>query len=204
MQCTVFIGTSLDGFIARTDGAIDWLTDPGPDAPPAGAPGAAADEEPGGEGHAGAGPGGEEPGDFGYHAFFDTVDALVMGRNTYETVRAFGEWPYGDKPVIVLTSREIEIPAGLAATVEAMNAPPREVVRRLGERGMRHLYIDGGRTIQRFLAEGLIQRLIITRLPILIGSGIPLFGPLDRDVRLRHLGTTAYRNGFVQSRYEVI
>lgn len=174
MEATVFVGTSLDGFIARENGEIDWL------------------------------PGFEGGEDYGYQAFFDSVDFLVMGRNTYELVRTFDPWPYGSKPVIVLTRRPLEIPESLAGTVERMSAPPAEVVRTLAARGARNLYVDGGKTIQAFLAEGLIQRLIISRVPVLIGSGIPLFGSLPSDVPLQHIATRSYSTGVVQSEYEVI
>lgn len=177
MPTTVFIATSVDGFIARENGSIDWL--PGED------------ESVGGE-------------DYGYHAFLNSVDAIVMGRHTYELALSFDSWPYGEKPVIILTSRTVEIPQPLAGTVESMSAAPREVVRRLAERGWQYLYIDGGKTIQRFLSEGLIHRVIMTKVPILIGSGIPLFGPLPHDVRLRHLETRQFENGLVQSHYEVL
>lgn len=172
MHCTVFIATSMDGYIAREDGAIDWLPTYG-------------DE------------------DYGYHAFFRTVDALVMGRNTYELVRTFGEWPYGEKPLVVLSSRGVDIPPELEGTVEPMSGTPTEVVERLAARGYEHLYIDGGKTVQRFLAEGLIDRMIITRIPVLIGAGIPLFGAVPRDIPLRHVRTNSYPNGLVQSEYEV-
>jgi dihydrofolate reductase len=177
MEATVFIGTSLDGFIAREDGGIDWLSS------------GAADD------------GGA---DYGYREFFYSVDVLVMGRNTYELVRTFGEWPYGTKPVVVLTSRSLEIPESLRGSVEAMSGSPQEVVDRLAERGAERLYVDGGKTIQGFLAEGLIQRLVISRLPVLIGRGIPLFGPVPADVHLRHVETRTYPGGLVQSEYEVI
>lgn len=180
MIAGVFIGISLDGFIAREDGAIDWLT--------------AAGDPTTGQGE-----------DYGYQAFFDSVDAVVMGRNTYELVLGFGgAWPYGKKPIIVLTTRSFEIPPRIADTVETMSAPPEEVVRRLEERGMERLYVDGGRTIQAFLAAGLIRRMIISRLPVLIGTGIPLFGPVPADIRLRHVDTRTYAGGIVQSEYEVI
>lgn len=176
IESSVFIATSLDGFIARPDGAVDWLHGAG-------------DED------------GEE--DYGYQDFIDSVDAIVMGRKTFETVLALDAWPYGEKPVIVLSSRDLGIPEHIRETVEAMSGAPREVVQRLAERGFRHLYVDGGETIQRFLAEGLIRRLIITRIPILIGSGIPLFGPLPQDVHLRHISTRSFPGSLVQSRYEV-
>ncbi len=174
MEATVFAATSMDGFIAREDGSIDWLPEPD-------------DDE-----------------DYGYKEFIDSVDAVVMGRRTYEKVLSFGSWPYGKKPVIVLSSRPIDIPGQLAGSVESMTASPPEVVRRLSDRGCRHVYVDGGRTIQGFLSAGLIHRLIITRVPILLGTGIPLFGPLPRDVRLRHVDTRQFQNGLVQSTYEIL
>ena len=177
MKATVYIATSVDGFIARENGAIDWL--------------------PSGE----EGEGGE---DYGYKEFIDSVDAIVMGRHTYELALSFGSWPYGEKPVVILSSREVDIPNDLRQTVESMSVPPREVTRRLAERGFRHLYIDGGKTIQGFLRDGLIDQLIITRVPILLGAGIALFGPLPQDVRLRHVETTQFESGLVQSRYEVL
>jgi dihydrofolate reductase len=177
MKASVYIATSLDGFIARPDGGLDWLP----------------------------GIGGAETGeDYGYRQFMDSVDCLVMGRSTYEVVLGFGgEWPYSEKPVVVLSSRPVDIPDRLADTVEWMSGPPTEVVQRLAERGAGHLYVDGGRTIQGFLAAGLIQQLIITRVPVLIGEGIPLFGPIPHDIKLRHIETRSFANGLVQSRYEV-
>ena len=171
MKASVFIATSLDGFIARSDGGIDWL--------PVG----------GGEPH-------------GFEEFMASVDALVMGRNTYETVLPFDPWPYGEKPVFVLSTRALA-PAPRGAVVEHMSGPPTEIVSQLAARGVRHIYVDGGITIQRFLQAGLIQRLIITRIPVLLGSGIPLFGPLDRDIHLRHVATRELGGAMVQSEYVV-
>ncbi len=172
MLASVFIGTSVDGFIARPDGALDFLP---------------AD---GGEPH-------------GYHEFFASVDALVIGRKTFETVAAFSEWPYADKPVVVLSSRKLDI-SKVPSSVEQMQGPPREIVVKLEARGIRHIYVDGGVTIQQFLREGLIQRLIITRVPVLIGKGVPLFGPLPKDIRLEHVGTRHYLSGLVKTEYRVI
>jgi dihydrofolate reductase len=172
MKASVFIATSLDGFIAREDGALDWL--------PAG----------GGEPH-------------GYTEFMATVDALVIGRKTFETVLSFDEWPYGTKPVVVLstTLSKVTVPDG--AVCEVMAGSPQEIVRQLTQRSMTHLYIDGGVTIQGFVEAGLIQRLIITRIPVLLGRGIPLFGPLSRDIRLGHVATRTYPSGLVQSEYVI-
>jgi len=174
MNATVYIATSLDGFIARENGELDWLH----------AVGTAGDE------------------DYGYKAFMQTVDAIVMGRHTYEKVRTFNKWPY-DKPVIVLASRLLAIPPELQGAVEHMSGQPAEILIRLSARGMHHAYVDGGKTIQGFLEAGAIQRLIITRIPVLIGRGIPLFGPISRDIHLRHLETRQYQNGLVQSEYAV-
>jgi dihydrofolate reductase len=171
LQASVFIGTSLDGYIARADGALDFL--------PAG----------GGEPH-------------GYHEFIATVDALVIGSNTFEIVLKFSEWPYGKKPVFVLSTRALA-PAPPGAVVECMCGDPADIVSQLDSRGLRHIYVDGGVTIQRFLQAGLIHRLIITRVPVLIGGGIPLFGPLVSDIRLRHIATRSFRSGLVQSEYHL-
>jgi dihydrofolate reductase len=170
VKASVFIATSLDGFIAREDGGLDWLP---------------AD---GGEPH-------------GYTEFIATVDALVIGRKTLETVLAFDAWPYGTKPVVVLstTLSAVTVPDG--AVCEVMAGTPREILARLAHRGMKHLYIDGGVTIQGFLEAGLIQRLIVTRIPVLLGRGIPLFGPLSHDIRLEHVGTRSFPSGMVQSEY---
>lgn len=172
MRTSVFIATSLDGFIARQDGALDWLP---------------AD---GGEPH-------------GYDEFIATVDAIVLGRKTFETVLTFDAWPYGTKPVVVLSTRPSGLKAPDGVVCDMMTGTPHEIVARLSARGMQHLYVDGGVTIQRFLEAGLIQRLIITRIPVLLGSGIPLFGPLPHDVRLEHVATRAYPSGLVQSEYVI-
>jgi dihydrofolate reductase len=139
----------------------------------------------------------------GYDEFIATVDAIVMGRKSFETVLAFDTWPYGTTPVVVLSSRPTALrrPEGVAC--EMMTGTPHEVISRLSQRGKKHLYVDGGVTIQGFLQAGLIQRLIITRIPVLLGSGIPLFGPLSHDVRLEHVATRSYSSGLVQSEYRI-
>jgi dihydrofolate reductase len=171
MKASVFVGTSLDGFIARANGSFDFLP-----------------------------PGGGEP--HGYDEFMATVDALVIGRKTFETVLTLASWPYGEKPVFVLSSRTLApVPPG--AVVERMSGVPAEIVSQLSARGIRHIYVDGGITIQRFLRAGLIQRLIITRVPVLIGEGIPLFGVTQRDIVLSHVATRQYASGLVQSEYVI-
>lgn len=172
MKASIFVGTSVDGFIARTNGALDFL--------PAG----------GGEPH-------------GYDEFMATVDALVIGRKTFETVLNFDRWAYGKKPVFVLSSGPIA-PAPAGAVVKRMSGAPADIVSELAAHGIQHIYVDGGITIQRFLQAGLIHRLIITRVPVLIGTGIPLFGALQRDVALKHVATRQYASGLVQSEYVVV
>jgi dihydrofolate reductase len=145
-------------------------------------------------------PGGGEP--HGYKEFRATVDALVIGRNTFETVLTFDTWPYDATPVIVFSTRPIpSAPAG--AILERMSGEPVEIVAALAGRGIGHIYVDGGVTIQRFLQAGLVDSLIITRVPILIGEGIPLFGATEHDIRLRHAATRYFSSGLVQSEYRV-
>lgn len=177
IKCSVFIATSLDGFIARKNGELDWL--PGSD-------GAMNDE------------------DHGYAEFFASIDTLVIGHNTYELVLGFGEWPYRGKKVVVLSSRFPNTPTRLADGVEGSSASPAELVNLLAACGSRYVYVDGGKTIQSFLQAGLIDEMTITRVPILLGEGIPLFGPLAQDVRLQHESTISFASGLVQSRYKVV
>ena len=145
--------------------------------------------------------GDQEP--HGFEEFYASVDVLVIGRNTFEVVLTFGKWVYGKKPVVVLSSRPIDFSSVKDGVVEQMSGDPAEIVARLKARGFKHAYIDGGITIQRFLGAGLIDRLVITRLPVLIGAGIPLFGSVPHDIDLRHVATRCYRGGLVQSEYEV-
>jgi dihydrofolate reductase len=172
MTVSVFIGTSVDGFIARPNGDLDFLP-----------------------------PGGGEP--HGYDEFIASVDAIVIGRKTFEKVLTMGPWPYGGKRVVVLSSRPVDLSAAAGGVVEQTAGPPAEIVSQLAASGAHHLYVDGGITIQGFLRAGLIQRLIITRVPVLIGDGVPLFGVLPRDIRLRHVATRHYPSGLVKSEYEV-
>jgi dihydrofolate reductase len=172
MIVSVFVGTSVDGFIARLNDDLDFLP------------------EGGGEPH-------------GYDEFIGSVDAIVIGRKTFEKVLTFEAWPYGDKRVVVLSSRPLDLSVVAGGVVEQMGGTPGEIVSRLAASGAHHLYVDGGIAIQEFLRAGLIQRLVITRVPVLIGEGIPLFGSLPHDVRLRHVATRHYSSGLVQSEYEI-
>src|SRR5260221_8264355 len=133
-----------------------------------------------------------------------SVDALVIGRKTFEVVMGLAEWPYGDKRVVVLSSGRLDLSRVREGRAEQMSGEPVQIADKLEADGVRHVYVDGGITVQRFLRAGLIQRLIITRVPVLIGEGIPLFGELGRDVKLRHVATQAYASGLVKTEYEVV
>jgi dihydrofolate reductase len=172
MTASVFVGISVDGFMARPNHELDFL-----DA------------------------GGNEP--HGYDEFIASVDAIVIGRKTFDKVLTLGPWAYGKKRVVVLSSRSVDLSTAKGGNVEQMAGDPADIVARLAATGANHLYIDGGETIQRFLCAGVIQRLVITRVPVLIGQGIPLFGALPHDIRLRHIATRQYPGGLVQSEYEV-
>jgi dihydrofolate reductase len=177
-QCSVFVGVSLDGFIARPNGDLDWLM----------------------------GGGSGDSAEYGYNEFIAGIDAIVMGRRTFEKVLAFDKWYYGNKRVVVLSHQPLDLSVAQArgGVVELMTGSPAEVVSKLTASGANNLYIDGGVTIQQFLRAGLIHRLIISRLPVLIGEGIPLFGSLPQDIRLNHIATRTYPGGMVQSEYHVM
>ena len=177
IKVSVYIATSLDGFIARNDGALDWLNEAN-----------------------GAVPEGE---DYGFHAFMDSIDALIMGRKTYEQVLSFGEWPYGSTPVVVLSRSSMSFPPSVPDTVTHSSEPPRDLLERLSGEGTKHVYVDGGITIQGFLSEGLVDEITVSVIPVIIGDGIPLFGSIKKDIRLTHVGTTAFDSGFVQTTYSV-
>jgi dihydrofolate reductase len=174
MKVSVYIAASLDGFIARENGDIAWLDDPRYAAP------------------------GE---DFGYAAFNADVDALVMGRATYEKVLTFGPWPFEGRRVIVLSQT---LPVSPEQKCEVSRLQPDELVEKLRGEGCRKIYLDGGKTIQSFLRARLVSDLTVTRIPVLLGSGLPLFGATETDIPLKHLSTQTWPNGFVQSHYEVM
>ncbi len=173
MANIVFVGTSLDGYIADREGGLDFLqTVPNPDGI-----------------------------DFGFSQFMEGVDAVIMGRKTYETVMGFGgAWPYS-KPVFVLSSTLVSVPAGVKGKVEIVNGPLREVVTRLNEKGVARLYIDGGNLIQGFLAEDMIDELIVTQVPILLGGGVSLYGRLPNHLEFELVKTEVLLETMIQSHY---
>jgi len=171
----VFIAASVDGYIARSDGDIDWLSR-----------------------YAASGE------NTGYDAFMDTVDGLVMGRATFEKVLWFDSWPF-TKPVVVLsqTLSQADLRADLGGKVRISSLAPQPLMQALASEGWRRAYVDGGRVIQLFLQERLISDIVLTRIPVLLGDGISLFGRLPADLPLRHVETTTFASGMVQSRYEL-
>jgi dihydrofolate reductase len=173
MKLSVFCGVSVDGFLARPDDALDFLR--------------AGEAEP-----------------HGFSEFLARVDVVVMGRRTFEVVMGLGHLElYGKKPTVVLSSRRLDLSSAKGAVVEQLSGEPVEIVEALESSGFKHAYIDGGITIQRFLAAGCIDRMTITRVPVLIGAGIPLFGPVPHDIKLRHIATRSLSGGLVQSEYQV-
>jgi dihydrofolate reductase len=172
MKTTVYVGTSLDGFIAREDGDIDWLV-----------------KYQNKEVHD------------SYHEFISRIDAMVIGRGTFEKVITFPEWPY-EKKVFVLSISLKQIPETLNEKAILVAMEPAALLSYLSDKGFSNIYVDGGKVIQSFLKEDLIDELIITKVPELIGSGIPLFGYLNNDLRFEHIRTNIYSDGLVKSQYE--
>jgi dihydrofolate reductase len=168
----VYIATSLDGYIATSEGNLDWLDEiPNP-----------------------------EKSDYGFAEFMRGIDVLVLGRKTFEKVQSFDPWPY-DKPVFVLSRGKPKVPVGLQDKIEIINGSPSEVVDRLNALGHQNLYIDGGKTIQEFLEEDLIDEMIITRVPVLLGNGIPLFSKLTQRSYFSHKKTEILNDMLVKSHY---
>jgi len=168
----VYIATSLDGFIATSDGGLDWLEEiPNP-----------------------------EQSDYGYAEFLKSIDAIVMGRNTFEKVITFGQWVYA-KPVFILSNSLTKLPEELLGKAEIIRGDLKEIITQLHQKGYKNLYIDGGRVIQSFLQEDLIDEMIITLIPILLGKGFPLFGELEQHLRFRYKATEVYNNNLVKNHY---
>ncbi len=173
MSNFVFIATSLDGFISAPDGGLDWLeTVPNPE--------------------------GE---DGGFGAFMERVDAVVMGRVTFEAVVGFGVgWPY-PKPGIILSSTMDTAPEGFEEHVSFATGTPGEIVELASRKGFGNLYIDGGKTIQRFLEDDLIDEMTITEIPLLLGGGSKLFGELAQSRVFELLGAETVQGQLLQKRY---
>ena len=171
MNTIVYVGTSLDGFIARPNGEFDWLSQ------------FANDEA-----------------IRAYEELINRIDAIVIGRGTLEKVLTFPSWPY-EKSVFVLSTSLTEVPENIRGKVTILSMDPGALLSYLSTLGYSNIYIDGGKVIQSFLKGDLVNELIISKAPMLIGSGIPLFGYLDRDLEFEHIRTDVCSNGLVRSYY---
>jgi len=172
MRMSIYIATSLDGFIAAKDGSLEWLTKL---------------ENP-------------EGSDFGFKDFLRRIDAIVMGRNTYEFIKDYRPWPY-DKPLFVLSS-SLKVKSSLPLPeVESVHLNARELLSFLEKRGFQNIYIDGGKTINSFLREDLVDEMIISRVPVILGDGIPLFGKFSEIKYFKHIKTEVFSNGLTKSHY---
>ena len=177
IRVSVFMAISLDGFIARPDGDVSWLDE----------------YEPMGEGE-----------DGGYGDIFQAVDVMVMGRGSFEKVLEFNDWPYGSKPIIVLSRSLTEFPKELQGSVRIDNSAPEELLEKLAQKGHKHIYLDGGQVVRSFLRQGLVDDLTLTVIPVLLGDGIPLFGKLEKELQLDLLESRSWKNGFAQLKYQII
>ncbi len=174
MKNSVFIATSLDGYISDRDGGIEWL-------------------------HSIPNPNNE---DMGYNDFIKDIDALVMGRTTFETVCSFDiDWPY-TMPVFVLSNTLTHLPENLQGKAFIVQGQLSDVLAHIHQQGHQHLYIDGGVTIQNFLKEDLVDELIITRIPIVLGGGFPLFGDLPKSIAFELLESKTFLNQVTQVHYK--
>lgn len=176
MKASINIALSIDGMIAESDGGIDWLNN-----------------QPSIEGE-----------DMGFQVFLNSVDVMIMGRNTFEKVVSFGPdaWAYGDLPIVVLSRGTVQIPKHLQKTVSSSSLGPKALVTKLEREGYEHAYVDGGYTIRQFMKQGLIQQLTLTTVPIILGDGISLFSDQGRS-DLELVESKAWSNGMVQNKYKV-
>ncbi|WOT04221.1 dihydrofolate reductase family protein [Shewanella youngdeokensis] len=183
LKCSVYIATSLDGYIATVDGEVDWLHTCGN-----------LDADMGSE-------------DMGFYAYINSVDCMIMGRKCMETISAMDlspeQWVYGNMPIIVLSNTLKQPPENMQGKVEMYAGGIEDLLHILAKRGLKHAYIDGGATITSFINLKLINEMVITKAPILLGDGIALFGKIQGHVKLINAETKAYKNDFVQVKYDV-
>jgi len=184
MKCSVFIATSTDGYIADENGSLDWLQVSGNQE---------ADMS-------------ENP-DMGFAGYVSSVDCMVMGRKCMETISSFNltseQWPYGDIKIYVLSNTLKTVPENLSGKAEMYAGVLSDLVCKLEQDGYKHAYIDGGSTITSFLNQQLINEITITRVPVILGGGIPLFGKLEKPVQLREASATVFPNDYIQIKYSV-
>lgn len=168
IRLSVFIASSIDGYIAAPDGGLAWLE------------GAARPDE-----------------DYGYDRFLASVDGLAMGRGTYDHIAHLDPLPFGDRPVFVFTHR----PAAARGGVTFWDRSPREAARAWSGLGLTRVYVDGGGLISAFLAEDLIDDMVLMTAPVVLGQGRPLFHPFARTFQLKLDGVQTWPSGFVSRSY---
>lgn len=183
MICSVYIATSADGYIATTDGGVDWLYTAG---------------------NLEADMGSE---DMGFQSYMDSVDCMIMGRKCMEMIASMNltpeQWPYGEVPIVVLSHTVKEPPENLTGKIELYSGDIQDLILRLDKSGFKHAYIDGGSTITSFINLELINEMTITKAPVLLGAGIPLFGKINNSVKLENAQALTFPNDFVQVKYSV-
>ncbi len=184
MKCSVYIATSLDGYIATKDNGVDWLHTAGNSEADMG------DNQ-----------------DMGFNTFISTVDCMIMGRKCMEVISSMNitpeQWPYGNIRIVALSHSVKEPPSNLQDKVEMYSGDIHNLVKKLEDDGFKHAYIDGGSTITSFLNLKLIQEMIITKAPVLLGEGIPLFGKINHWIKLENAEASAFPNNFIQIKYNV-
>jgi len=183
MKCSVYIATSADGYIATPNGGVDWLHTAGN-----------LDVDMGSE-------------DMGFQSFMDSVDCMIMGRKCMEMISSMNippeQWPYGDVRIVVLSNTVKESPENLHGEIEMYSGDIQELIIKLESSGFKHAYIDGGSTITSFINLELINEMTITKAPVLLGEGIPLFGKINKSVKLEKAKASAFQNDFIQVKYSV-
>ena len=183
MKCSVYIATSVDGYIATPDGGVDWLHTAGN-----------LDADMGSE-------------DMGFQSYMDSVDCMIMGRKCMEMISSMNltpeQWPYGDVRIVVLSNTVKEPPENLRGKIEMYSGDIQELILKLESSGFKHAYIDGGSTITSFVNLKLINEMTITKVPVLLGEGIPLFGKINKSVKLENAEASAFPNDFIQVKYSV-
>lgn len=174
MKTVAYIAVSLDGYIADKKGGVDWLNNlPNPD-----------------------------DSDFGWSEFISGIDAILMGRNTFNIVEAFDVWHY-EVPVFVASKSMRVAPPGYEDRIAIIKGGISELLSQVRDAGYHNIYVDGGQIIQACLREHVLDELIITHIPILLGEGIPLFCHLDQIIDLEHKGTEIYKPGLIKSHYRI-
>lgn len=184
MKCSAFIATSIDGYIARKNGDISWLQNAGN-----------ADADMG------------ENRDMGFKNYLSSVDCIIMGRNTMEKISTFNltdeEWPYGTIPIITLSTTLKSAPENMKNRVEIYAGDTFVLLEQLEKKGYTHAYIDGGATIQHFINLALIDEMTVTRVPILLGEGLSLFGKTSGDIRITEVTSKSFPNDFIQEKFSL-